>query len=78
MSKTLSVAFHPLARADFVKLVEADGLKPIPGSPGPTYTAPSGLTAWRNGTQLTLVIRPPGAVSLHAEEQLVSKVIARL
>jgi hypothetical protein len=78
MSKTLSVAFHPLVKSDFAKLVQANDLKPIPKTSGPTYSAPGGLTAWRNGTQVSVVVRPPGAVSAHAAEQLISHVLARL
>jgi len=78
LSKTLSVAFHPLSRPDFAKLVKEDGLRPIPGSPGPTYTAPGGVLAWKNGTQISVVVRPPGAVSSRAELKLVGQVLARL
>ena len=78
MSKTLSVAFHPLSKSDFAKLVEADGLTPLPGIAGSSYTAPGGITVWKNGIQATFVVNPPGAVSLRAEKQLANRVIARL
>ena len=78
MSKTLSVAFHPLSKSDFVKLVEADGLRPLPGISGSSYVAPAGITVWKNGIQATFVVNPPGAISLQAEKQLANRVVARL